>query len=382
MARTWHRWLPAGAVVALIAGTVTLTSQAGAVDLPDKSPQDVLTMLAEHEVEAFSGTFETTSELGLPMPADLDLDLGPGGPDLDDADLPVPSGPDAAGAADAMAALELLTGDNTGRVFVGDDGARFQHIDGLDERNVVVTETDVWFYDSATNEGTHLVLPDRADLPRHDVPEYDGPLPTPEQLAAAAVAALEPSTEITVGQHERVAGRDAYTLDLVPRAEETLVDTVSVAVDGETGFPLGITVTARGQAEPAVHAAYTDIDFSAPDAGLFDFTPPADAVVEEEVLEVPDDLPAAPDHGRGTMPDHAKGMGAPPEVLGEGWGAVVVMPVGDAALAQEPMLDMLLEQVDGGRMLTTALLSVLITDDGRILAGAVTPEHLLALAAR
>ncbi|WP_324649944.1 DUF2092 domain-containing protein [Georgenia sp. H159] len=380
MARTWHRWLPAGAVVALIAGTVTLTSQAGAVDLPDKSPQDVLTMLAEHEVEAFSGTFETTSELGLPMPADLDL--GPGGPDLDDAELPAPSGPD--GAADAMAALELLTGDNTGRVFVGDDGARFQHIDGLDERNVVVTETDVWFYDSATNEGTHLVLPDPATLPEHDVPEYDGPLPTPEQLAAAAVAALEPSTEITVGQDESVAGRDAYTLTLVPRAEETLVDTVSIAVDGETGFPLGITVTARGQAEPAVHAAYTDIDFTAPDPGLFDFAPPAGATVEEEVLEVPTDLPAAPDHGhgRGMAPDHTKGMGPVTggEVLGEGWGAVVVLPAGDAALAQQPMLDMLLEPVDGGRMLSTALLSVLLTDDGRVLAGAVTPEHLLDLA--
>src|SRR5690625_2850372 len=73
MARTWHRWLPAGAPVALVAGPATITSQAGAVDLPDKSPEEVLALLAEHDVEAFSGTFETSAELGLPVPADIDL---------------------------------------------------------------------------------------------------------------------------------------------------------------------------------------------------------------------------------------------------------------------------------------------------------------------
>src|SRR5690606_14204845 len=155
MARsTWTRWLPAGAVVALIAGTVTLTSQAGAVDLPDKSPEDVLALLAEHEVTAFSGTFETSADLGLPLPSDLDL--GPGGPDLDDSGLATP--PDGGGAApddatgaaqDVLSTLALLTGDNTGRVFVAGPGtARFQHLDRLDERNVVVTPEDVWFYDS------------------------------------------------------------------------------------------------------------------------------------------------------------------------------------------------------------------------------------------
>src|SRR5690625_7978311 len=91
MARTWHRWLPAGAVVALVAGTVTLTSQAGAVDLPDRSPAEVLAMLAEHDVEAFSGTFETSAELGLPMPAHIDL--GAARPDLDHARRETPRAP-------------------------------------------------------------------------------------------------------------------------------------------------------------------------------------------------------------------------------------------------------------------------------------------------
>ncbi|QDB79952.1 DUF2092 domain-containing protein [Georgenia wutianyii] len=371
MARsTWHRWLPAGAVVALIAGTVTITSQAGAVDLPDKSPQDVLAMLAENDVTAFSGTFETSTDLGLPLPSDIDL--GPGSADLEDADLPTAAPEeDGAQAQEALSALALLSGDNTGRVFVAGPGTmRLQHLDGLDERNLVLTPQDAWFYDSQTNEALHVLLPDTSGLPEPPAP--DGPLPTPQDLAEMAVEALEPSTGLTVGQDESVAGRDAYTLTLTPRAQETLVGSVTIAVDGENGFPLAVTVTARGQSEPALHAAYTEIDFSAPDAALFDFTPPAGAAVEEEVLELPDLAALEEEHDAATAPEG--------QVLGEGWASVLETQVG--GLPDDPLLDQLTDPVPGGRVLSTSLLTVLLTDDGRVLAGAVTPEHLLALAGR
>lgn len=84
--------------------------------------------------------------------------------------------------------------------------------------------------------------------------------------------------------------------------------------------------------------------------------------------------------GKHAAPDHAAGATPPGEVLGEGWGAVVVVP--DVDVPQDPMLDELTERVDGGRLLSTALLSVLLTDDGRVLAGAVDPAHLQDLAGR
>lgn len=392
MARTWHRWLPAGAAVALVAGTVTITSQAGAVDLPDRTPQEVLALLAEHDVEAFSGTVETSAELGLPTAADVDL--GPGGPDLGDVEVPQGAG----GAGEALAALELLTGETTVRVFTAGPGtARLQHLDGMDERNVVLTPQDVWVYDSATNEALHVVLPDLADLQEqltalhgsadaadlaelremldHAAPR--GPLPTPQELAEAAVTALEPSTELTVGQDERVAGRDAYTLSLRPRAEETLVEAVTIAVDGETGFPLGVTVTARGQEAPALQVQYTAIDFRAPDADLFDFTPPPDAVVEEEVLELPD-LAELPDPAT-FAEEMRRHDDVDVDVVGEGWATVLVAPLGEG-VPDEAVVEELTERVPGGRLLSTSLVSVLLTDDGRLLAGAVTPERLLEVA--
>lgn len=401
MSRHWHRWIPSGAVAAIIAGTVVVTSQAGAVDLPERTPEDVLAMVGQHSVTAFSGSFEKSTDLGLPqLPsamadgASFGWHGGEPSGEPGDAELAVPG--DAPGMGQAAEALELLTGDHTGRVYVGGpQQARFQLVDGMAEQNLVVSGRDVWHYDSATNAATHVTLPDPAELPDHPGSEHPGrrDLPTPEELAAAVVGALEPSAELSVGQQARVAGRDAYTLTLTPRAAESLVDAVRIAVDGETGFPLGVTVLARGQEEPALRLEYTEIDFSAPDASLFDFTPPNEATVEE--LETPDltGLPrdlaghGHPDVTRPSHPDHSALdrddlAAALPKVLGDGWSTVVVLDsgTGAAALAAEPLLAELTQPVDGGRLLSTALLSVLVTDDGRVLAGAVTPEHLQALA--
>jgi hypothetical protein len=44
------------------------------------------------------------------------------------------------------------------------------------------------------------------------------------------------------------------------------------------------------------------------------------------------------------------------------------------------MLQRVTTPVDGGRVLQMSLVSVLITDDGRILAGAVTPSRLVEAA--
>lgn len=376
MPRAWHRWLPAGAVTVAIAGTVALTAQAGAASLPDKSAEDVLAMLAEQSVTAYSGSFEQSADLGLPAlpagpgsfggqsPGAAEEPAGDGGPEDGDEDA----------ATDIASMLELVTGDHTGRVYVGGPGqARLQITDQLAERNLVINDRDVWSYDSAADAATHLELPDPADLTDHPERPDAGSMPTPEQLAADLVTALEPSTELGVDDAEVVAGRDAYTLTLRPRAEETLVGEAAITVDGETGFPLAVTLTARGANEPAYRLAYTDIDLSAPDASLFDFSPPAGATVTEH--DVP--VPGTHDGGSGT---HPGADDADVEIIGEGWSTVAVAPVGRELLADEPLLAEITEPVAGGRLLSTSLLTVLLTDDGRVLAGPVTPAHLQDLA--
>jgi len=152
------------------------------------------------------------------------------------------------------------------------------------------------------------------------------------------------------------------------------VKDATVAVDAQTGVPLEVSVYAKGQSKPAATVAFSSIDYGAPAASVFDFTPPKGTKVENEQL--------GGDHRR---PQSAPQLPADkrPTVIGDGWDAIAELPAGSVDLAQlsgaaaqsggadASSLLGLLQPVAGGRGVQTSLVSVLITDDGRVLAGAV-----------
>ena len=348
--RAWLRWLPAAVVPAVIAtGAFASSSQAGAaVDLAPKTPEQVLAMVGQSTVRAFSGTIEQTSELGLPK-------------------LPV-SGPAPSGAA---AALDLLTGSHTARVYVdGPANLRVQVMDTFAERDVVRRGSDVWLYSSEDNTATHVTLPAET---APDAAAKPGVVQTPAQLAHLLLAAIDPSTDVTVGANTTVAGRAAYDLMLTPRSSDTLVGSVSIAVDAATGLPLSVVVQARGQDKAGFSLAFTSLTVGVPAAERFTFVPPPGAAVQQQVLPT---LSAKHDvAGASTGPR--------PTVSGTGWDAVVELPLGavPSQLTSSPLFGQLTRAVPGGHLLHTSLLNILLTDDGRILAGSVPVERLQAVAA-
>jgi outer membrane lipoprotein-sorting protein len=356
MNRQWLRWLPAAVVPALVAaGAVSVASRAGAeAELPEKSPAEVLAMIGERDVDAFSGTFEQSSALGLPA---------------------IPGTPTSSeGVAEA---LELLTGSHTARVYVdGPERLRLQVLDRLGERDVVRNGGDVWVYDFAENAAVHLTLPEDHDgdgAPPDDDPARWGEATTPAELADRILSAVEPSTEVTLGTDTEVAGRAAYRLVLTPRSAQTLVASVTIAVDAENGLPLAVDVRAREQEAAAFRTAYTALTLETPDPERFAFTPPPGATVEEHA-------PGGDGPATGTPPTAPE---REPITHGTAWETVIETPAGDGAGPVEdvPLLAELTTPVPGGRLLSTALLTVLLTDDGRVLAGPVTAERLLAVAA-
>ncbi|HSO90892.1 MAG TPA: hypothetical protein VLR70_07080 [Arthrobacter sp.] len=383
MTRKWLRWMPAVVVPAVIAaGVLSGSLPASAGDpLPEKTPQQVLLMIAQHGEKALSGTLEQSSEIGLPE---------------------LPRSGSGAGSPET-AWLELLTGPHTARVYLdGPEKARLQIMDRMAERNAVRNGDELWFYNSKDNTAAHAQLPADAEG-RHEA--RPGTVATPEDLADKLLAKLDASTEVTVGPDVQVAGRAAYNLMLTPATDATLVDSVAIAVDGESGLPLGVEVKARGQAEPAFSVAFTSLSLEAPDSAIFNFTPPPGATVEEIPL---------PEHKAAAMPpsDAAAAKAAKrPTVTGTGWASVLEFPAGAMALpGQAPAQDgapdpatanplqhgpsgqegtrsgaaALLEQasvaVPGGRLVSTSLVNVLILDDGRILVGSVPVERLQAAA--
>ncbi|WP_434081156.1 hypothetical protein [Sanguibacter sp. Z1732] len=67
-------------------------------------------------------------------------------------------------------------------------------------------------------------------------------------------------------------------------------------------------------------------------------------------------------------------------MIGQGWDAVLVLPVDESGALDDPLVRELTQDTGAGRLLSTNLLSVLVTDDGQALIGAVTPEYLQSLA--
>jgi hypothetical protein len=418
--------VPAIGVPVAIAAAVLVPLQAtAAVDLPDKTVEELIEFAKASDVDAFSGTIEQRSELGLPDLGALTGGAGGSGGEADDAD--------AAASAGLEDLIALATGSFDAKVYLDGDQARLQVLDRMAERNVYLGPDEAWFVDSETETATRLTVPADADLDaieadldaeaerladeakakaESELPDGEQ-LPTPQQLLDRALDRLDETTEVSVGTDGRVAGRDAYELVLEPRTDETLVGEIRVAIDGENGAALAASVTARGASDPAFSTGFTEVSFSAPDASVFVFEPADGFAVTEEELPIPSaeeweqwkaDAEARAEGDDGVAPD-AHGDLPAPVVHGEGWATVVELDAaaamaaiaehqaeagtGDGAegsseeqLAEaSAALEALTTPVDGGRALQTSLLSVLITDDGRVLAGSVPVDTLVEYAA-
>ncbi|MFC4145166.1 outer membrane lipoprotein carrier protein LolA [Micromonospora mangrovi] len=367
------RWLvPVTAGVAVIGGGAAVGTFAADAEpaLPPRTAAQLLVDLQTSRLDGLSGTVVQRADLGLPQLANL------------------------AGVAGGNELTTLLTGTHTLRVwYSGEERQRVALLDTLGERDVIRDGRDLWVWDSRSNTAKHRTLPnERAAAP--DIPV------TPADAADRALAAVDPTTAVTVGRSARVAGRDAYELVLTPRDADSLVHQVRIALDAKEHVPLRFEVLADGADKPALELAFTQVDFRRPEADQFRFNPPPGVKVTEESTKAVPDAKAAPG-GKG-------GPGGPTDrrpdgmrTVGTGWTTVVVarldaagLPGGAKAPAARPgtagtgadPADLAagvlgsLEKVSGdwgsGRLLTGKLFSVLLTDDGRVLAGLVTPERL------
>ncbi|NES14930.1 MULTISPECIES: sigma-E factor regulatory protein RseB domain-containing protein [Micromonospora] len=363
------RWLvPVTAGVAVIGGGAAVGTFAATADpaLPPRTAAQLLEDLRTSRLDGLSGTVVQRADLGLPPLANL------------------------AGMAGGDQLTSLISGTHTLRVwYAGPDRQRLALVDTLGERDVLRNGRDLWTWSSRTNAGSHRTLP-AGDADLSSAPA------TPADAADRALAAIDPSTAVTVGRSATVAGRSVYELVLTPRDKDSLVHQVRIALDAKEHVPLRFEVLADGADEPAFEVAFTQVDFRTPDADQFRFNPPPGVTVTEEKAGAP---------GR-HAPTDRRPDGSDLRTVGTGWTTVLVArldqagkvgaadapasprePGGPAAGAGAPDVAGLLgalPKVSGdwgsGRLLTSKLFSVLLTDDGRVLAGLVTPERLYQVA--
>lgn len=348
------RWgVPVAATAAVaVAASGAFTAQADPT-LPPKTAGQLLVDLQGSSVAGLSGTVVQDSDLGLP-------------------ELPS-TGTDQGGSS----LTSLLTGSHTLRVWsAGEDKQRIAMLSKLGETDVVRNGTDAWMWSSETNSATHLTLPAGK---AGDQPDQLPTGVTPQRAAAAALAAIDPTTSVSTDGTRSVAGRDAYELVLAPKDGRSLVGQIRLAVDAETATPLRVEVYPRNTGGgPAVSIGYTSISYEVPSAEQFRFSPPPGAKVTEGTVP---GRPAAVDKARAK--DTATSVGS-------GWTRVLVLPGMTAEKTQaDGVMGTLLAQLPtvqgswgSGKLLQSTLLSALLTDDGRLIVGMVPPELLYAAAGK
>jgi outer membrane lipoprotein-sorting protein len=365
------RWaVPVAAVVA-IGGGLALTSGSAdaAAKLPPKSAAQLLADVAATTPRGLSGTVVETARLGLP-------------------DLP--------GMAGGTSLQSLVTGSHTARVWYGPDTkARVSLVGDLAETDVVRNGDDVWLWSSTSNEATHYTAKEGAAAAAGATPPAVAT--DPATAAAKALAAVDPSTKVSVDGTGYVADRPVYQLTLQPRDARSLIGSVRVAVDAATSVPLRLQVFARGSADPAFETGFTEVQFQQPDASVFRFTPPKGAKVTEGTAPGAGAAKGARPQGTvpGKVPGKVQGKGTTdaaraggPDVIGKGWTSVaVVRGVDLSSLTKDATARTVLQSagtVTGpfgtGRLLKTALVSVLVVGDTAYV-GAVDPAVVEAAAA-
>lgn len=375
------RWSAPLAIIAVIAAlsvlVPALTAQAKP-NLPPLTAADLLAKAQRAKVDALSGTVRLTTRLGLPS---LGSFAGRGG-----------------------LLTDLLSGSHEARVWRdGPDRSRVALLGRLAETDWVHNGRDVWMWQSDGRRVTHLQLPaadparEAAEAARRDADDTEVAA-SPDQVAQRLLAAVTPSTTLSVGSADYVAGRPAYGLTLRPKSPTSLVDSVKVAVDAATGLPLAVQVLGRGHSDPAVDLAFTSLSIKRPAADRFAFRAPPHAVVTETTDPhsfLTGGRRAGSERWRARHHRGARDTQRAPEaaavdeassqqrptVVGTAWDQVVVVKGAKA----DPRLDALLKsatRVSGpfgsGRLVRTSLLSVILLDDGRLAAGAVTPQALEA----
>ena len=354
------RWaVPAGALAitgAVLAGSLISVAQASP-GLPPRTAAQLLAQVGDSVTPPLTGTVVETTSLGLPS-------------------LP--------GAADPTSIASLLTGSHTIRVwYAGPRHFRLAVPEPLSETDVIADGNTAWLWDSAANSVTEYTLPAHQQAPTTQ--PTSAPL-TPQQAAQQVLTKVGKTTTVSVDSNVTVAGQPAYELVLAPKDSRSLIGQVQIAIDGRNGVPLRLQVYARGASSPAFQVGYTAIEFVTPAPADLTFSPPPGAKVTKENL--------SDRSGSGHEPSDIS-------TIGSGWLTVLDLPSagltapsagasapgnggsGDSAAVVKALL-LSARPVSGawgsGRLLQTSLVSVLITDGGRVFVGAVQPSVLYAAA--
>jgi outer membrane lipoprotein-sorting protein len=331
--------------------------------LPERTAAEVADMAASPHPEPRSGFLELRTSLGL---GDFGTATGESGGSL----------------------VGLASGTNDARLWQDGDLRRIALLEELGETDWYRQGDVTYVWHSRRSRVTKVATPTELSTATGLITSLagGGTIESPDGMAARFLALRNQNTRLVLHEPTHVADRPVYQLGLVPATPNSLITEVTIAVDAATSLPLRVQVKTRS-GTVAIDSKFTEITFKRPAASHFTFRPPPEATVTDGATvprepDYSDDWQKERDRER-ALEDVQSVTGVDETLLrlatvGDGWEEVVALTGLDWWRLDD--LGRTAETVTGpygtGQLLETPVFSLLILPNGRIVAGAVTPEGL------
>ena len=295
------------------------------------------------------------------------------------------------GEANQLASSPLLSGAS-GRLWIGSDGrARLELQSEKGDTQVLYDGHNVSLYDASTNTLYRYTPPQESGTTQTGTGSGgsgspgDGAdhnkIPTIAEIDEG-IAHVTKHANLSGATPTDVAGQPAYTVRISPRENGGLIGGAELSWDATNGAPLRAAVYSTTSASPVMELAASEISYGPVGSSTLDFTPPANAKIEEVTLPTK--------HGSGPSGSSSNGDN-PPHVTTHGKGlaaiALVEAPVktGQKESASSQLEGLQKVNINGtsASELPTALGTLLSFERAGVrylLAGSVTPASIEAFA--
>ena len=228
------------------------------------------------------------------------------------------------GEASQLTSSPLLSG-GSGRLWIAKDGrVRLELQAEKGDTQVLYDGKTVSIYDASSNTLYRYTVPakDREDGMGGAAPDGSSgsgdptahhEVPTVAKIEEA-ISHLSEHANVSGATPTDVAGQAAYTVHVSPKENGSLIGGAELSWDAVHGVPLRAAIYSSTSSSPTIELAATDVSYGPVESSVFEFTPPANAKIEEIVAPGEDGAkPADPSTSSGERPHvttHGHGVAA------------------------------------------------------------------------
>ena len=179
-----------------------------------------------------------------------------------------------------LASSPLLTG-GSGRLWISKDGrVRIELQAEKGDTQLIYDGHTISLYDATTNT-LYRYTPSASGAPTSSSSSGEDHQAPSVAKIEEAIAHAEKNVTVSGATPTDVAGQPAYTVHVAPKESGSLLGGAELSFDAGNGAPLRAAIYSSTSQSPVIELAATEVSFASVPASVFEFTPPANAKIED-----------------------------------------------------------------------------------------------------